>query len=217
MLPAQEKINISVKQGEDINSLLSDSQFLFSEFQPVQVYLKKGGASKAQMNYNLLTSEMLFIDDKGDTLALSNIADISQIAFDKRRFIHTSKGFLELLASSPTGAELLTARSIKKADRKKIGAYGMVSGVSSIENVNTLSDNFETRKLDAHEVLLFRRINIFYLSTDGRKYRVANRSAFLKTFSAHKPKIEEYLQQQPVDFTQEEEVIRLFNFCVTNQ
>ncbi len=222
----QETVRMEVTGGDELNELLEGGHFLFSEFQDARVFLI-GRDAQIKMNYNLLIGEMQFVDEKGDTLALRDKGDVVAIYFGKRVFKYSSVGYTEVIAMGPPGnPELAIKRTIKEAGRKNYGAYGTTSDVSNPTNITsselntkniTLSD-FNThsmnpdRKKSGSQDVTYQRKNFYYLNFSG-KYRIANRSVFSKVFSDKKKEIENYLKQNPVDYNNEEDVIRLFNFC----
>jgi hypothetical protein len=60
----------------------------FTPFITGSVYFKDDTRAVAKMNYNRLYDEMLFLDPKGDTLALKDENNIKFIALDKDTFYY---------------------------------------------------------------------------------------------------------------------------------
>ncbi len=221
----QETVRMEVTGGDELNELLEGGHFLFSEFQDARVFLI-GRDAQIKMNYNLLIDEMQFVDEKGDVLALRDKRDVVAIYFGKRVFKYSSVGYTEVIAMGPSGnPELAIKRTIKEVGRKNYGAYGTTSDVSNPTNITsselntkniTLSDfNTHSSQKSVSPKVTYQKENFYYLNSSG-KYRIANRSVFSKVFSDKKKEIENYLKQNPVDYNNEEDVIRLFNFCTEN-
>ncbi len=209
----QETVKMEVTGSDELNELLGGGRFLFPEFQDARVFLV-GRDAKTKMNYNLLMDEMQFIDEKGDTLALKNKGDIVAIYIGKRVFKYSSVGYTEVMAMGPTGnPELAVKRTIKEAGRSNYEGYGTKSALSSAKNIT--SAGLEGRVQSYHSAsqeITYQRSDLYYLNFSG-KYRIANRSGFSKVFSDKKKEIENYLKQNPVDYNNEDDVVRLFNFC----
>ncbi len=209
---AQERMTMKVTSGEDINQLLATSRFLFPEFQDANVYFKKS-TSRAKMNYNMLSGEMLFIDPNGDTLALKNVSEVLAIAFGKRLFKNSPKDFVEVLATNSTDdSELVIRRRIRKGDERKEGAYGITSSVASISSVSNVYTESGSQALSISSEVSFKKEITYYL-VQKNKYRTADCSGFLKAYPKKKADIENYLKQTPVDFDNEADVLRLFRYC----
>jgi len=227
-----QRMTLTVADGADLNAVLADSRFLFEGFRESQVFLKNSATTNALMNYNLLSDEMMFIDKKGDTLVLSNISDVAAVLIDKHLFKYVSKNFLEVIASDvDTEIELLAKRVITRDAPVKYGAYGIASPTSAIDNnttlarasggsVNLVTQSAQTsianQSASVNREFRFQRKDIYYL-TQGKKNRVADKRGFLKTFSKHSNAIERYVEKSAIDFKNEQDILRLYKYCVELQ
>jgi hypothetical protein len=208
---AQNKITTNVHSGQDVNDILSNSRFLFPEFQDALVLSKKG-TSKAKMNYNMLTGSMMFIGQDGDTLILSNPGEIRAIRFGRQEFIHAAKEYVEILATAGV-AGLAVSRRIKPATVKQYGAYGMTTSTAAIDNLNVVADKATPDGLTINKEITYAVIQIFYLH-DGKSLRPATGKNFEKIFGKHKKEqISAYIKEYNLDLKKEEDLIKLFNFC----
>jgi len=214
---------VSVADGTDLNVVLSDSRFQFDGFKESRVLFKNSTATSALMNFNLLTGAMMFIDEKGDTLVLSNISDILAISIDNHLFKYESKKILEVIAlDKETEIELLVKRSIQ-FDAYKYGAYGMAAPTSSIDNVTTLAISparfglsTQHEYLGVNKEVRFQRKDVYYL-TQGKKNRVADKKGFLKVFSKHSNAVKSYIEKEKIKFNKEQDILRLYKYCVNIQ
>jgi len=211
VLFGQDKIRTNIKEGEDVNTILSSGRFFFADYQPAVFFTAKG-SGQAKMNYNMLTNEMMFINSGGDTLALSNPKDISVINFGRHKFTYTSKGFLEILAeTTSTNTALLVSQRIKPATVKQYGAYGMTTNTAAIDNINHL--NSTSDKLIIDKEITYAVTVIYYLQS-GKSITLANEKAFVKLFGKNKKEqINAYIKEQNLNLKKKEDIIRLFNFC----
>jgi hypothetical protein len=206
----QNKITTNVRTGQDVNEVLSDSRFLFPEFQNAIVVTKQG-TGKAMMNYNMLTGDMMFIDQNGDTLVLLNPAEIYAIRFGKQEFIYSSKKYVEILATAGT-VSLAISRRIKPVIEKQYGAYGMATNTASIDNVNALTDNANSVRLTINKEITYTVVQVFYLQS-GKSLKQATEKNFQKAFEKNKEVINTFIKEHGLDLKKEEDIIRLFNFC----
>jgi len=215
-----QRMSLKVTDGADLNVVLADSRFLFNEFRESEVFFKNSATTNALMNYNLLSGEMMFIDKKGDTLVLSNISDIAGILIDKHLFKCESKKFLEVLASDvDTEIELLAKRIIIQDAPVKYGGYGVASPTAAIDNNNTIARAIganvivRDQSIGVNKEIRLQRKDVHYL-VQGQQNFVANKKGFLKTFSTHTNDIENYIEKSAIDFKNEQDVLRLYKYCL---
>ena len=226
-----QRMALKVTDGADLNVVLADSRFLFEGFKESQVFLKNSTTTNALMNYNLLSGEMMFIDKKGDTLALSNISDVAGILIDKHLFKYVSKRFLEVIASDvDTEIELLAKRVITQDAPVKYGAYGIASPTAGIDNKSSVSlgtgagDAFTMDRnnmqadgsVSSSREIRFQRKDVYTLAK-GRKMNNADKKGFLKVFSKHTNAIESYIEKSAIDFKNEQDILRLYKYCIELQ
>jgi len=224
-----QRIVKTVADGSDLNTVLADERYLFDGFKEAQVFLKNSAITKAMMNYNLFSGEMMFIDKGGDTLVLVNISDISAILIDKHLFKKVSKHFYEVMASDmESETELLVRRFIEDSAPVKYGAYGIASPTAAIDNKSTVllgnqsmvgivdkntSPSSANIPISVNKEIRFQRKDIYTLAQDD-KIRTADKKGFLKNFPRQTKAIENYLEKAPVDFKDEQDILRLYNYCV---
>jgi len=214
LLNAQEKTSITIVAGEDVNKVLSTSCFLFYDYQDATFYSKKG-MGKVKMNYNMLTGDMMFINE-GDTLALSNPQDIISITIGKQEFIYKSKNYLEILQEIDNKM-LLVQRRIKPTVVKQTGAYGVTTASASIHNASglqTTTSVYGDSKLNTTKQVVYEVVYTFYLQINNSLYTGATEKNFQKIFGANqKERISNYIKENKLNLKKEEDIIQLFNFC----
>jgi hypothetical protein len=209
---SQERITTNVRRGENVSDLLSNSRYLFPEFQTLTLATQKG-VGQVKMNYDMLTNEMVFINSQGDTLALGNPKEVNTINFGKRSFIYTSKGYMEILAEEGDKT-LLISRRIKPATVKQYGAYGTKNNTAFNKNISGLLDDAAAgpeRLTINHEITYAVTLN-YYLQA-GKSLRPATEKNFQKLFGKSKEVVNAYVKEQGLDLKNEEDITRLFNFC----
>ena len=207
---AQNKITVNATVGEDLTNALATSRLLFPDFLTADVYLSKGTTSRAKMNYDMYTDEMMFISNK-DTMVL--VSDVETIVFEEHPFRYTSKGFAEVIAYNPdASSELLLKRSLRKTAERKDGGYGKTPVSASATSFTNVSQEASVSSLSISSDVTFKRDYTYYIRLKG-KSRIADKSGFLKSYPKKKEQITEYLQQNEIDFDKGENVLRLYIFC----
>ncbi len=210
ILTAQQATSIKVGKDTDVARFFNESRWLLPSFENATLFLKQS-KTNANINYDLLTENLFFIDAKNDTLELQNIKDVVIVQIDKRLFQFYNNLFVEIVHHSDN-SEIWLRRQIRKTDSRKTGAYGLPSATSSVTNINSINVGGQFKDLDVVEWAKYEPSLTFYLSK-GNKVRVANKSGFLKFYAKKKKEIETYLKEQPVNFENLEDITRLENFC----
>jgi hypothetical protein len=108
--------------------------FLYPSFETGIVEYKNGQRFKSDMNYNKALGTIQFIDEKGDTLSMSNEESISFISIGADKFIYAPM-CLQILKGNEKIA-LLKNETVKIADKHKTGGYGIPSASGSIESID---------------------------------------------------------------------------------
>jgi hypothetical protein len=193
-----------------MNDILSNSRYLFPEFQDALIFTNKG-TGKAKMNYNMLTGGMMFVDQNGDTLAVLNPDEIRAIRFGRQEFIHTAKEYIEILATAGV-VSLAVSRRIKPVTVKQHGAYGMTTSTAAIDNVSVITDKATPDGFAINKEVTYAVTQIFYLH-DGKSLRPVTEKNFQKLFGKRKEVVSAYVKEQGLDLNKEEDLLRLFKFC----
>jgi len=199
---------VTVRAGDNLTEALSTSRYLFPQFQDARVVLKDR-TLMAKMNYNALSGQMEFMDANGQILELSE--NVLAIVFGERMFQYTSKGYMEVLADDPIH-KLLVHTRYSEGDRKKQGAFGTYSSTTAISSYSTIDTDTGVKALTPNEEVTYTKKHNYYLFFSG-KYTLANKASFTKNFGKQRPQMEQYLKEFPVNFTNHEDLKRLFLYC----
>src|SRR6185295_907979 len=98
-LSAQDSIYVTIKTGQSVKDVLTPADiYHYPQFTNAKVFLRDGSKAATKMNYNRLYSQMLFINPKGDTLALADEKNIKFIVIDKDTF-YFGEGYLRLISN----------------------------------------------------------------------------------------------------------------------
>ena len=206
--PQSVKMNNNKISAESIKTEL---QYIFPEFQSGRVILKNIPEVKCQLNYNFLLDEILFINEKGKKMALANPDDILLIYIANRMFIPGLKGYCEVIERGEVS--LVYKWTCNILEKGKEGALGVTTDAPGVYQMNQMSFDAKQWKLDVDkeavvsvEVMPFLKRNSQYVPIKGAK-------DFFRIFPGNKPEIKQYIWQNPVDFKKEADLRRLTQYC----
>lgn len=215
MVWAQETALIKVKAGDDIQTAVAfTDKYRFPTFMDGTVLFLNGTSTPAKLNYYTLVGEMHFLSPSKDTLSLANEHTIKWIKVGETPFFYSQDyGYLEVTADYPS-VKLGKRQIFRVAGLEKIAAYQQSSSVSSIKNYSILATgNSSVKKLEAKgDVVLSKEKTYYFIDQNNRFYK-ATKSGILKIFVKNKKQIENYLSEKSIDFTNEEDLKKLLQFC----
>jgi hypothetical protein len=201
---AQDSTAIYVPAGKSFSDVAFVSKaYKFPNFKNGNVYFKDGSIIPAKLNYSFLSGQVEFINPKGDTLAIEEKQEalVKYIVIDTTTFYYDIGGYLEELAGNETGKVLKRELYCIK-NTEKIGAYGQASSISSIGTYSSFA--FESgsmmQKLTVRENLTLTRATEYFIGDQYNRFLHASKKNLLRLFSKKKTQIDEYLQQNNVDF-----------------
>jgi hypothetical protein len=186
-------------------------QYLFDDFQGGRVVMKDRRSINCQLNYNFLTDEMLFIDEKGKKMALANPDEVLHIYIGNRLFLPTSKGYFEVIEKEPVS--LLYKWTCNVADKGKEGAMGLTTDAPSVYQMNQFSFDAKLWKLPVDKQAVVSVEVIPYLLVKTNPEIIKGEKDFLKAFPGKRSQIKSYIEENPVDFRKEKDLRRLIKFC----
>lgn len=206
LLSGQELKEFVVHKGEVVTKVIPmEEQYRFPEFQEGQVIYFNDKSLSAKLNYSLLYGEVHFLNDEGDTLALEDGPRFKYLKIGEKLFYYAHwDGYLEEIKrnSSAKLARKQNLNIVYSMPPIKIGKYGK-DDVSFREVFNRKS---------AGRILIKKQISYFFIDKNNRFYP-AKRKNILKIFPRNKRSINSYLEENGMDFGQEEDLIRLLEFC----
>ena len=177
-----------------------DKVYLLPEFQPGTIIYQTGFRVNHtfKLNYNIYHERMEFLSEDGDTLAIKSDRQIKLIEIGHHLFYqHYTTGFYEILNTASVSLAMQTKLILVKAEGNCEG------NVWSLELRGALMgcDRFYVEQRS-------------YFFIDGKdKILKAHKASVLKLFPENKSDIQAYLIENPVDFSNHEDVIRLANYC----
>ena len=203
---------VTIKAGEDV-SILNEHIYKYRGFTPGKVYFNDGTVARSKMNFNLWLETILFIDEKGDTLALANENTVKYLTMGTDTFF-VHEGYLQLI-SNYGNIKLATRQKIKFLDEKNIGAYGLSTSTHTIDNYNTLRA-YNTYTLKVNKDLVYSKEKKYYFSKGNDDFVTVNKKNVLKMFPHKKKLTEDYLKEHEIAWDSEHDLKNLFGYLVVN-
>jgi hypothetical protein len=216
---AQKPREVGIGPDEDAaESFPYRDKYMFSEFQSGFLITREGKRSKPLLlNYNVFSGVPQFIGEKGDTLFLDDHV-ASYVQIKDITFIHEfPKGYYEfVLKTSPVR---LAVQRTWKRDRVEPGFDGEGRGAGIEKNVSVVrtQNTIYSKRLGRHvrnETVIFRRDSSYFFVDSKDRIYPSGESNLLKLFEAGRPQIKEWLKQADIDFDNEEDLRKVFEFCI---
>jgi hypothetical protein len=181
------------------------SHDVYPAFLPGKVNFKDGSTVEAVLNYNHLLNQLLFISEKGDTLALKNPDQTANVEIGTDTFYFFEDVFLRKMSHFGFEPEIYLMQASKYITNEKKGAYGSYSLTSAANSNNTYTDNNQhTTYIAVDENMIFRKTYRFYLKDKNDKYIPSTKAALCKLFPKHEDKILDYVKSNKIDLNKME-------------
>lgn len=207
---AQSTQTVKVNAGDDIAAAISSNGiYRFPSFVSGDILLKNGNHGTQLLNYNILSDQMMYIDKKGDTLAIGIPDQIQKIIISDTGFYYYKKGCVEEIAYTPT-ASLVVERKVSVHYQKK-GAFGNSNGVGTgIESYTMLPAAASTYHLTVNEDAVIRKAITYFLFTSEGSLLPANKNNLIRLFPKNKENIESWLNTHKINFNKQSDLADLF-------
>ncbi|HEX3168327.1 MAG TPA: hypothetical protein VHQ93_18790 [Chitinophagaceae bacterium] len=213
-LPAQDSTLVTVKAGEKIEDVLKSSDiYFYPQFVYSKILFKDGKVADPYMNYNRLYDQMLFISEKGDTLALTDVKNIEFIVNDWDVFYY-SGGYLRLIADD-TIIKLAEKQVWAVADVRKMGTHNTPTNTVAITSVGYFSngqDAAKSKELILNAETLLRKETQYYFGDQYGHFVRASKKRLLNLFPKDERKVENYLNENKVNFDKKDDLLKLCQF-----
>ncbi len=213
-LSAQDSTLVTVKTGEKITDVLKASDiYFYPQFIYSKVLFKDGTVADPYMNYNRLYDQMLFINEKGDTLALTDVKNIDFIVNDWDIFYYQG-GYMRLIADD-TAIKLAEKQIWILADIRKVGSHNRPTtsvAITSLSYFSNGQDAAKSKELIMNEELVLRKETQYYFGDKYNHFVRASKKRVLSLFSKEQRTIENYLNENKVNFDKKDDLEKLCRF-----
>lgn len=211
---AQDSTLVTIKAGNRAKDVLSISDiYYYPQFTNGKVFLRDGSRAGAKVNYTRLYDQMLFIDPKGDTLALADEKTIKFIVIDKDT-LYYDEGYVRLIANY--GDVKLAEKQIwVVADIRKIGTHDTPKNTVAITSLSNYSDaNGRAKSYDflINEDMIIRKETQYYFGNENNHFVRSGKKKLMLLFPKDQRSLENYLKENNVNFDKKDEVEKLAQF-----
>ena len=210
---AQSTETVRVAAGDDITAAISATGlYRFPAFTSGIVLLKNGQQGKEMLNYNILSEQAVYINEKGDTLAIGIPDQVKKITISGTDFYYDKKECLEEIANAG-GTSLLIKRIINITYQKK-GAFGTTStGGGGIDTYSELPASNSAYHLTVDEDAVVQKRILYFLRTAEGRQLPANKANFLTVFAKNKENLNHYLDANRINFTRQQDLVQLLGIA----
>ena len=165
-LSAQDSTLVTIKAGNRVRDVLTPADmYHYPQFTDGNVVLRDGKVIGVKMNYSRLFDQMLFINHKGDTLALGDEKNKKFIAIDQDKFYYEG-GYMRIIIDN----DFVKLAEKKKvwvvADVRKIGTHNTPKNTVAITSLTHYTDGTDaakSRDLLLNEDILLRKETQYYI------------------------------------------------------
>jgi hypothetical protein len=213
-LLAQDSTLVTIKAGNRVKDVLSTSEiYYYPQFTNGKVFLRDGSRAGAKMNYTRLYDQMLFIDPKGDTLALADEKTIKFIVVDKDT-LYYDEGYVRLIANY--GEVKLAEKQIwVVADVRKIGTHDTPKNTVAITSVSNLEDaSGRAKSYDflLNEDILIKKEIQYYIGDENNHFVRSGKKKLMLLFPKDQRSLENYLKENNVNFDKKADIEKLAQY-----
>lgn len=199
---------LSQNKQLDFEATLPDSvKYYVPEFATGRIVYTDGGFSTGKLNICTVDQSVRFIDDKGEVMSLSNVAQVDRVSIGPFLFLKNGNEFAAVVSYAEDVSLVVTKKFVFERDKKK-GAFGATSETTNISSVSSASS--ERGQVFAFSSDVEYRIDTTpYLYKKSRFYPVTKKN-LLKFFPNQKEQVEAYLDSHPANFQRVEELEAFF-------
>jgi len=213
---AQERSRILIKADQVASEVLTPEKiYQYPKFLHGKIIFKDQTSTEASLNYNYLNSEIEFIDQTNDTLAIAKhqMVNIQRIEVNKDTFYYDN-GYLQQVLEIPQG-KLAKREMLIILNKEKPGAFDRSTSTTGAEAMTTFrdyygSDNAATLRIRENITLGYK--NQFFFGDNYYSFLPANKKNLLKVFPSRKEIINNYLRENNVDFRNIDDLKKLLLF-----
>ena len=212
---AQKHEQFIINPGErPVEAIPDSAQYAYPSFVRGSITFRdERPAGTARLNYNYLFEEMMFLNNKEDTLAIADAATIRQIVINADTF-YFSNVFVKH-AATYGDIKLGRREYFRVANIRKTGAMGLPTS-NTVQSYKAASTASDLRTLVVQEVLNLEKMTQFFFGDKFNKFQIANRNNMQELFPEKRKLIKTYLKDNHVNFTQEEDVVKLLVYLQKN-
>lgn len=200
-------LNVLVASAQDDNKNVVSSHYLLVQFFEGKVYMNGGHVNTVPLNYNALTSEMVFMHN-GQYLAIANPENVDSVVINGRMFIPVEHKFYEMLTRTPHPLYREYTCAIKEPENSN--GYGTVApSASTTDNMRGLwkRDAAYQPNLPADIKIVAKQV--YWIKTNDGFRKFSNEQQLKKLFPDKKDQITIWTKNNSTNFSKPEDLALL--------
>lgn len=203
---------VRVGTREDIITKLPDSvAYLLPSFRDGIVVYKNGSTAGGCLNICLVDNSVRFINDRGDTLLLSNAETVDNVVLGDSSVIKRDGRFL--LRKAICGKiTLCEERTFTFTEPELESGYSGIPATSTAKAVSVRNLENSSRAYGSPTDIPW-RLKTRYVLDDGTKPYIAKRQSFERVFPQSVKEIKAYVKSERTDFDDIDSLLDLFEYC----
>lgn len=208
----QEAQNVTVRNNKvDISQISPEYQQIFPDFRSAQIVYKGMTPIKCMANYNFLLDEILYVDGRGEKMAIANPGDLKEVVIDGRKFVYSPKGYLEIIEKGDASLSYKWICRISGKNRE--GAMGLKTDAPGIYQMKRISfDAKEWNMAVDEEVVTHVEVRAYLLKND-KLIQIKGLQSFLKAFHENRELIKSYAESNQLDLKKEVDLRKLVGYA----
>ena len=213
-IAAQTKKTFTVNAGQKVVEAIPVNElYSHPEFTLGTVQLKDASEAVVKLNYNKVFGEIQYIDpETGDTLSLAEEKNIKFVAIEKDTF-YFDEVWLQFVSGNST-LKMAKKKLLEMTNKEKLGAME-VPGFGSIETYTKFTGSQHMKDLVAKEKLSFSEHVSYYFGDRFNRFSKATKKGLLKMYSKKEKVLENWLDDNKIDFSNENDLAKLFIYLQT--
>jgi hypothetical protein len=204
---------IIIKGGHDAWDNFMKEVFMYPSFQKGIVEYKNGQRFKSNMNYNKVLGTVQFIDEKGDTLSLSDEHNVASVNIATDFFYYNPMCVIAVKTDGK--ARLFKNERLRIADKLKTGGYGIPNTSGTIESIDRLDTKLGYNQIELNESLLISKVTTYYIENDKGEFLPASKKNLYNLYPKKDDQIKNFIKSNNLDFSTEEQFIKVTDFLST--
>jgi hypothetical protein len=201
---------LSVLTNAQTNDNIDLPQFLYPGFSSAVIKMKNGKSQASEMNYNMITGNMV-IEKDGKYYDLLNTGSVDTVYLHNSKFIPYGNAFYEVIDAA--AISLYLHHKGYTVHVGKQSAYGTTSQTSSITSMSSVSTKSGYYKLELPPDILVKVELVYWVNKDNNMSSFKNLKQFLKIFPAKNAELKEYIKSNNIKIDSRDDLIKLMSYC----
>lgn len=188
--------------------------YFFDNFTDGRIRLSDGTVYEGKLNVNTMTQSVRVITDTRDTISIKTERMVETISAGNSFFFKMNGFYIQVLNTD--GFSSLGISRVMKIGQERIeGAYGGSNEVSSIAKLSSVDVENRLEMIKGSSNVKYDYIEKLYLIKDGKLLPVTKKN-IQKLYPKKRALIDKYISENNTRFNNNESVINLYNFIVSN-